>query len=227
MQLLAIETSGTLCSAALLIDGVILQRLEYAPRRHGELILSMMHSLLAEAELSVRELDALAFGCGPGSFTGVRIATAVVQGVAFAAEVPVVAVSTLRALAQGQFRRGGQRLVLTALDARMDEVYWGCFMIDDKHLASALAPERVCAPTQVTCPPASTWFGVGSGWAAYGTTLAATVGTAMAGVAAHDDCAAEDVATLAAADLASGGAVAAAVAAPVYLRNQVVRSVMR
>ncbi len=225
MRLLAIETSGVLCSAALLIDGVIIQRLEYAPRRHGELILPMMYSVLAEAELSLCALDALAFGCGPGSFTGVRIATAVAQGVAFAADVPVVAVSTLRAVAQGQFRRGGQRQVLTALDARMDEVYWGCFMIDDKNLARALAPEVVCAPTQVSCPLASTWFGVGSGWDVYAATLAATLGTMLAGVNGHDHCAAEDVAILAAADVASGGAVAATDAAPVYLRNQVVRSV--
>jgi tRNA threonylcarbamoyladenosine biosynthesis protein TsaB len=223
MQLLAVETSAAACSAALFIDGVVLQHLEIAPRRHGELILPMMQELLAHAALQLSDLDALALSCGPGSFTGVRIATAVVQGAAFAADLPVVAISTLRALAQGQFRRGGQRQLLTALDARMNEVYCGSFIIDNNNLAAPIGTEQVCTPPLIFCPPAGSWFGVGSGWGAHGAALAAAVGAQLDGTDPQGVCEAYDVATLAAAEYRAGRHGAPASIAPVYLRNQVTR----
>ena len=169
------------------------------------------------------DLDALALRCGPGSFTGVRIATAVVQGVAFAAAVPVVAISTLRALAQGHFRRSGQRRVLAALDARMNEVYWGSFIIDINGLAVPAGVEQVCAPTQILCPTAGTWFGVGSGWGAHGAALAAAVNVQLEDFDPHGACEAYDVAILAAAECQMGRQIAPERVAPTYLRNQVAR----
>ena len=127
MKLLAIDTSGDACSAALFLDGVIEQRLDPTPRRHGELLLPMMQALLESAGIGLDALDAIAFGRGPGSFTGVRIAVAVAQGGAFGAGCPTVPVSTLAAMAVGEYRRTGRRRVLAALDARMGEVYWGVY----------------------------------------------------------------------------------------------------
>ncbi|AFL76119.1 tRNA (adenosine(37)-N6)-threonylcarbamoyltransferase complex dimerization subunit type 1 TsaB [Thiocystis violascens] len=224
MKLLAIDTSGDACSAALLIDGKIEQLFETAPRRHGERILPMMQDLLDRAGLRVNALDALAFGCGPGSFTGVRIAAAVIQGAAFGADLPVLPVSTLGALAQGQFRRGGQRRLLTALDARMGEVYWGCFEVGEDGLAAPRGEEAVCPPDRVELPANHGWYGVGSGWAAHTASLTARVGDALAGVNSDALCEARDIVIMAAAQLHAGRQVSPELAAPVYLRDRVTRT---
>lgn len=221
MKLLAIDTSGAACSAALLSENNLLQRLEQAPRRHGELILSMMESLLREAGLLPRELDALAFGCGPGSFTGLRIAAAVVQGVAFGADLPVVGVSTLAALAQGCRRSTGADRALCAFDARMGEVYWGAYQTDEAGLMRPLWDDMVCAPEAVRLPEAEGWCAVGSGWSAYHEQLVLRVGHALRQSVADHDCEARDIAVLAADALARGQALPPEQALPVYLRNQV------
>ena len=124
-RVLAIETASAACSAALYIDGQVEERYALAPRQHAALILPMVESLLASAELTVSGLDALAFGQGPGAFTGVRIAASAAQGIAFAADLPVVPVSTLAAQACGAMRDTNGAHAMVALDARMDEVYWG------------------------------------------------------------------------------------------------------
>jgi len=224
MKLLAIDTSNETCSAALLIDRSVVQELTLAPRRHGELILGMMQRLLEQAGLELRDLDALAFGCGPGSFTGIRIATSVIQGAAFGAELPVVPVSTLAAMAQGQFRREGQRRLLTALDARMDEVYWGCYEIGERDLAELGGAEQVCAPDRVTRPTGDGWQGVGPGWGVHGEILSRRVGPALNGINPDGVCEAQDIALLAAAELTAGHWVPAEQALPVYLRDQVTRA---
>lgn len=223
MKLLAIDTSGDTCSAALLIDGDIEQRLETVPRQHGERLLPMMQALLDQAGLRLTDLDALAFGRGPGSFTGVRIATAVIQGAAFGAALPVVPVSTLAALAQGQFRRGAQRHLLTALDARMDEVYWGYFEIGAHDLAAPCGAEQVCPPQRIKRPTGMGWYGVGSGWSAYAATLQSQIGDALDGVNHDAYCEARDIAVLAAAQFAAGQHLSPELATPVYLRDQVTR----
>lgn len=221
MKLLALDTSGDACSAALFLDGAIEQRLEPTPRRHGELILSMLESLIASAGIGLRALDAIAFGRGPGSFTGVRIAVAVAQGVAFGAERPTVPVSTLAALAQGEFRRTGQRRVLAALDARMGEVYWGAFAVGAEGLVSPLGPERVTLPAAVPVPEGGDWCGVGPGWAAYPDLLADRVGSGLVAVSPGGGCEARDIARIAAAEVAAGRLVQAELARPVYLRDRV------
>lgn len=167
MKILALETSGTGCSAALLIDSHLEQRQREAPRQHADLILGMLDALLREAELSLPELDAIAYGRGPGSFTGVRIAAAVAQGIAYGAGRPVIAVSTLAATARAAFNRTGCRRIACAFDARMDEVYWGCFEIDAQERPIAVGDELVIEPASTAVLQGLGWCGAGSGWAVY------------------------------------------------------------
>jgi len=158
MKILALETATEACSAALNIDGEIRERFEIAPRGHSELILPMLESLLAEADIPLGQVDALAFGRGPGAFTGVRIGVGVAQGVAFGAELPVLPVSTLAALAQAT--DAGQ--VLAALDARMDEVYWGRYRRDERGLMRLQGEECVAAPEATPLAQGEDWLGAGS-----------------------------------------------------------------
>src|SRR5688572_20199128 len=125
MKLLALETATDACSAALWIDGAILGRYRLAPREHARLILPMCEELLAEAGIELAQLDGIGVGRGPGSFTGVRIACSAAQGLAYALDIPVSPVSTLAALAQGTMEEWDARCVLSALDARMGEIYFG------------------------------------------------------------------------------------------------------
>jgi tRNA threonylcarbamoyladenosine biosynthesis protein TsaB len=221
MKILAIDTSGDACSVALLIDSQLKQNLTREPRRHGELVLGMMDSLLAKADIGLSQLDALAFGRGPGSFTGLRIAASVAQGVAFGADLPVVPVSTLAAVAQGQFRVRGSVCVLSALDARMGELYWGAYRLGDGGLMRPAGKEQVATPGLVLFPEGGGWSGAGSGWAAYGEILRQRLGSRLSSVAADAHCEARDIAVLAAAEFADGRAVTAELALPLYLRDRV------
>lgn len=221
MKLLAIDTTEAACSAALYIDGAVDARHELAPRQHSALILPMMQGLLAEAGLSVSQLDGLAFARGPGSFTGVRIAAGVIQGVALGAGLPVVPVSSLLALAQRALREHDARHVLAAFDARMAEVYWLAAAADGEGHVVPLTEEVVLPPEQVTVPPGESWLGAGSGWSSYHDSLAAAAGPALAATLPQLTVAAHDVAVLGAIGLAAGQGVAAERALPVYLRDQV------
>ncbi|MFP5344745.1 MAG: tRNA (adenosine(37)-N6)-threonylcarbamoyltransferase complex dimerization subunit type 1 TsaB [Gammaproteobacteria bacterium] len=221
MKILAVETSGAACSAALLIDDIIEERFEIAPQQHTALILPMVDSLLQQAGLKLVELDALAFGCGPGSFTGVRIAASVVQGLAFGASLPVIPVSSLAALAQGAHRAYGAASVLTAADARMNEVYWAAYQINQAGFMSLQGDEQVCTPATVPVPEQGVWLGAGSGWQSYGALLEARMDGRLSGVNANCYPQARDVARLAQGAYAQGAAVSAEHALPVYLRNEV------
>lgn len=223
MKLLAIETAAEACSAALLIDGEISLRYAVQPRKHSELIMPMLDELLQEADLKPTQLDGLAFGCGPGSFTGVRIAAGVAQGVALGADLPVVRVSTLAALAQGHFRNSGHTRVLPAFDARMQEVYWGCYLLRDSGLMAAVFPDEIAPAAEVSCPDGRGWHGVGSGWGAYGQGLSRRVAGGLESVTADLYCSAQDVALLGAFGLERGEAVPAEEALPQYLRDDVAK----
>ncbi|HWQ94164.1 MAG TPA: tRNA (adenosine(37)-N6)-threonylcarbamoyltransferase complex dimerization subunit type 1 TsaB, partial [Gammaproteobacteria bacterium] len=177
MKLLAIDTSTEACSAALLIGTETREHFKLAPREHAKLILPMVDKLLAEAGLSLSQLDAIAFGRGPGSFTGLRIAAGVAQGLAFGADVPVLPISTLAALAQGAYTDLGATRVLTALDARMSEVYWGVYQINGAGVMELHGAEEVCAPGNVSLPLDGEWVGAGSGWKEYGAALREHCGT--------------------------------------------------
>ena len=221
MKILAIETATEACSAALYLDGEVYLRYRVEPRRHSELILPMMAELLAEAGLRLSALDGLAFGRGPGSFTGIRIATGVVQGTAFAADLPVVPVSTLAALAQRRFREQGDKKLLPAYDARMQELYFGCYLVDENGLVVAHSNDLVAQPARVELPTGDCWVGVGSGWASYGEILRGRLQQQLAAVDGELLCSAWDVALLGAAGLQAGRAVSAEQALPLYLRDKV------
>lgn len=212
--LLALDTATEACSVALLHDGRVTSHYEVIPRLHAQKILPMIQTLLGEAGVPLSAVDAIAFGRGPGAFTGVRIAVGVVQGLAFALERPVLPVSNLAALAQGAWREHGRAQVAAAIDARMDEVYWGCYreQAGEMRLEGA---EAVLAPESVSLP-AGQWYGAGTGWGHAGRLPAAALG--------HDASAlphAQDVLALAGFAWARGEAVAADSALPVYLRDNV------
>ena len=221
MKLLAIDTSAEGCSAALYRDGEIDERFLVQPRSHSELILGMMEDLLRRADLALGQLDALAFGCGPGSFTGVRIATGVMQGTAYATGLPIVPVSTLAALAQRHVRETGASRILPAYDARMGEVYWGAYEVGDKGLVSSVGAERVCRPDTVPLPIGDGWEGVGSGWLSYRNELEKRLKGRLGAIHSRQLCSAHDVAVLGVAGFRAGACVASADALPVYLRNRV------
>jgi tRNA threonylcarbamoyladenosine biosynthesis protein TsaB len=181
----------------------------------------MMDSLLAEAELKPAQLDALAFGRGPGSFTGVRIATGVAQGTAFAADLPVVPVSTLAALAQRAYGEKGERFLLPAYDARMGELYWAAYQVDDLGLVEMTIDEAVARAESVCLPKEGKWFGVGSGWGAEGDLLQQRMNGRLSGFDQQMLCSAREIALLAEAEFKRGLAVSPEQALPVYLRNQV------
>ncbi len=223
MKLLAIETASDACSCALLVDEDCFERHRIAPRRHAELVLAMVKELLDEAGLELANLDALAFGCGPGSFTGLRVAAGVIQGLAYGADLPVVPVSSLQALAQGALRENGSARVLAAFDARMGEVYWGVYEDDGSGSMTARMDDLVSAPDAVPLPSGGGWLGAGEGWGAYACVLAERIGEKLSATEPDRLARAVDVATLASAAHARGDSVTAARALPVYVRNKVAR----
>ncbi len=223
MKILALETATEACSAALYLDGGLSERYQIAPRGHTDLILPMVEELLAEAELKPGQLDAIAFGCGPGAFTGVRIATGVVQGIAFALDLPVVPVSTLAALAQGGLREFGWQRVAAVIDARMAEVYWGAFVADSDGVMSLVGEEQVCPPQQVSRLESDDWGVIGSGWQSYSETLGEVQQGVITGANGDYFPHAQDVATLASAAYQRGEAVSAEQALPRYLRDKVAK----
>ncbi|MFO7324770.1 MAG: tRNA (adenosine(37)-N6)-threonylcarbamoyltransferase complex dimerization subunit type 1 TsaB [Pseudomonadota bacterium] len=224
MKLLALDTASAQCSAALLLGDRLLVRGVPTARDHAKLLLPMVDELLAEGGVTLRGLDGIAFGRGPGSFTGLRVAAAVTQGLAAGANLPVRPVSSLRALAAQVRRvladRGEAPLqgsLLACMDARMGEVYWGVFAP-----ALADADEAVSPPgTMLAAVPAGIVAGAGRGFSAY-PSIATALGLPPQCVLAEAEPHAADVAALAAADLAAGAPwLDATLAQPVYLRDQV------
>jgi tRNA threonylcarbamoyladenosine biosynthesis protein TsaB len=219
-SLLAIDTATEQCSVALLHNGVELQRGVQTPRGHADLVLPMVQELMAEAGLGFTQLDAIAFGRGPGGFTGVRIAIGVAQGLAYAADLPLVPVSNLAAVAQqavGSVAMGGQLLI--CMDARMGEVYSGLFVVSENGLVIAASAEQVCAPETVDIPVQSLAMGLGTGFRAYPVLSMRYAEINLRGDALPH---ASHIVRLAERDLRAGLTVSAADAVPVYLRDQVV-----
>ncbi|MBD8493556.1 tRNA (adenosine(37)-N6)-threonylcarbamoyltransferase complex dimerization subunit type 1 TsaB [Pseudomonas syringae] len=215
--LLALDTATEACSVALLHDGKVLSHYEVIPRLHAQKLLPMIQDLLAQAGVARSALDAIAFGRGPGAFTGVRIAIGVVQGLAFALDRPVLPVSNLAVLAQRAQREHGATQVAAAIDARMDEVYWGCYRptAGEMRLVGA---EAVLPPEQVLLPgdAAGDWFGAGTGWG-YAPRLPVSLKGMDASLLPH----AHDLLSLATFAWQRGEALPADDAQPVYLRDKV------
>lgn len=221
MKLLALDTATDACGVALWLDGATIAREQLMPRGHAELVLPMCEAVLAEAGLALSALDGIAFGRGPGSFTGVRIATSVAQGLAFGAGRPVVAVSDLAALARGAWRKHGWTRVIAALDARMGEIYAGAFTLDGEGVPTAVGAEAVGAAASVTLPDDGQWAVAGPGWSVHGDELRSRLGRRAGGGDGKLLPNAVDVAALGAAAFAAGGGGAARSARPVYLRDKV------
>ena len=223
MKLLAIDTATEACSAALLLGDCVLTRYEEPRRAHAERILPMVDELLAESGASLASLDAIAFGRGPGAFTGLRIAAGVVQGLAFGAGLPVIPVSNLAALAERAFIEHAVSVVIACFDARMAEVYW-CAYRKGADATEALGPERVMSPAQVDLSPfpieRAAWFGAGTGFAAY-QGLGPRLGLAPARIAGAMLPRAAEVARIGAREWVAGRARPPEEALPVYLRDQV------
>lgn len=227
MKILAIDTATENCSAALFIDGAVTSREELQHKGAAERILPMVQELLTAAAISLADLDAIAFGRGPGGFTGVRLAASVTQGLAFAAGIKVAAVSDLRALAQrGLGTPDAGSCVLVCADARMQEVYWACFKRDASGVAQPVGEERVGKPESVELP--LSWqnraevLGAGSGFAAY-PQLRTRLAPRMHAIEAALLPGAAEIAHLAVAEVQAGRLVEAQDAIPVYLRDDVAR----
>ena len=216
--LLALDTATEACSVALLHNGQVFSRYAVIPRLHAQQILPMINDVLAEAGIAKTALDAFAFGRGPGAFTGLRIAVGVVQGLAFALDIPVLPVSNLAAIAQRAYREQGAQQVAVAIDARMDEVYWGCYRLVEGEMClqgieAVLPPEQAQLPRQAE----GAWFAAGTGWQAYAQRLVVSTHAQDPHLLPH----AEDVLTLAQGMWQRGEAIAAQAAQPIYLRDQV------
>ncbi|AMQ42522.1 hypothetical protein AMS64_09125 [Aeromonas veronii] len=221
LKILAVDTATEACSAALLVGDKLFSRWEEAPRDHTRKILPMVQAVLEDAGISLSDLDAIAFGRGPGSFTGVRIGISVAQGLAFGAGVPLIGISTLAAMAQCAYRVDGAQQVLTAIDARMNEVYFGRYEMIDGRMQlvgdevvsepAALVDVRGKLAGPVTC--------VGTGFETYGETLSGLADELAVSQVRFP--AAEDMLPLARAAWLAGEAVPVEQATPVYLRDKV------
>ena len=216
MKILAFDTSTEYCSIALSLDGEILSQEVLAEQRHSELVLPMLQRMLAEAGLTLVQLDGIAFGAGPGSFTGLRIACGVAQGLAFGADLPVTGICTLEALAQ----QAGDGNVITAIDARMSEIYHGAYTKVAEGWQPVSGP-ALCLPQHAPLVHGRDWIGCGSGFAIYEDALSARydgcLGRIMSDLRPH----ARDMVQLAVPIFAKGLGIDPANAVPLYIRNKV------
>ena len=219
MQILALETSTELGSCALWRDGVVAERTCPPGKSHSETLLPLVRELLAEAGVKVGQLDAIAFGVGPGAFTGLRVACGAAQGLAVATNRPLIPVTSLETMAA----QAGDERVLALLDARMGEVYSGSYQLIDG--AYVLQGDiRVSAPDAVVLPAEPGWIACGNAIAAY-PVLAERL--SVAGIAVQADVlpTAATVARLAAPRAARGESIDAALAVPLYIRDKVAKTV--
>jgi tRNA threonylcarbamoyladenosine biosynthesis protein TsaB len=219
MRVLALDTATEACSVALLTDAGLVGAFKEVGRGHAEQILDMVDAVLAEAGIVLEMLDGIAASVGPGAFTGVRIGVSVAQGLAFGASLPVVAVTTLEALAM-QAMRGRAEQVMACLDARMGEVYWGCFATDPERGVAARSAPAVGAAESVKVPLTGPFQGIGRGFAAY-PMLQALAGLDLPDGASDALPYAKDMARLGAIRLKLGEGRDPADLIPVYLRDKV------
>lgn len=161
MKLLAIDTATDACSVAMDIDGELFSDHRVEPQQHAALLLPMVDGLCTKANIELSMLDAVVFGQGPGSFTGLRIAASTAAGIAFGADCKIIALSSLQAMAQGVYRMQGVKKVFVATDARMGEMYWGTYRLDDAGLMQAASEDALNKPELVEIPVGFTPAGSG------------------------------------------------------------------
>lgn len=230
MKILAIDAATEACSVALFLDGKVTSKFELAPQQHSQMLLPMVDQILAESGITLNELDAIAYGQGPGSFTGVRIGVAITQGLAFAADLPVIGISSMAAMAQQVLTQLEQQQiepqldnkdsatkVLVAIDARMSEVYFGLYQ-EVEGLAQLVETEGVCAPQDLSLDPMLDLYSAGTGWQTYQQVLTEKYTVHATDVHLPN---AEFMLPLAVAQFKSGHFVSAEGAQPNYVRDEV------
>lgn len=216
MNFAAIETATEWCSVALWCDGEVVSLERRAGPRQGEYVLPMLDALFGRTKLGMRDLDAVAYGAGPGAFTGLRIACGVAQGLAFSRNLPVIGISTLEATAE----ESGAERVVVALDARMHEVYYSAYEKRGGRWHPVLA-ETCVAPDAVEIPPGGGWLGCGGGFSAYAGRIQPRLRGVLNRVVPETRPSASAVVRLAAPRLAAGEGTDAALAIPHYIRDKV------
>ncbi len=216
MNILALDASTEHCSAALWRDGAVFERSARAGQTHSEMLIAMADEVMAEAGIALPQVSGIAFGAGPGSFTGLRVACAVAQGLAFPGDIPLAGIGTLQALAAG----AGAEAVVCCIDARMGEVYHAAYRRDGDAYAEVLAP-RVCAPDAVPDLPPGRWTACGGGFAVYSGVLRQRYCAQLESVLDERVPQARDIACLAAPVFAAGRGIRADAAAPLYVRDRV------
>lgn len=225
MNLLALETSTEYLSLAVQSGMHVFTLDEQTGPAASQRILPEIDRLLSDAGLTLSALDGLVYGTGPGAFTGVRVAVGVAQGLAFGANLPVVGISSLIAVAEAAWQHSGIDKVLVCLDARMGEVYHAAYLRQSNHSTQsgwqAVTTPCVCKPEQVPAVEGTGWLGAGSGWGVFAEPLNTAYASQLAGVAAHIQPQASTMLTLAAPLFVAGQTQAAHEAAPLYIRNRV------
>jgi tRNA threonylcarbamoyladenosine biosynthesis protein TsaB len=216
-RILALETSSDIGSVALLSGATITERTIASPREQTGIILPHVQALLADGGFTLSDLDGVSFGRGPGSFTGLRVAAAVAQGLGLALDLPLLPVSSLAAIAQGVLRTRGILQCLVCVDARMGEVFWASYAVRDGR-AQLRGAEALGDPTAVQWDGSGPWAAAGSGFAAYVPQLAALTAHADMVLPEYKPLA-QDLIPQALYDLAHGRAETFATALPVYLRR--------
>lgn len=217
MKLLAIETSSIACSVALLLDDNIHTLHQIAPMQQSQLLLPTINELLYSLNVSLNQLDALAFGCGPGSFTGIRIATSVIQGLGYGLQLPIIPISSLAAMAQTAFAQYECKNQIVAIDARIQEVYWATYTINSQGFAVLKGKEKVSHPTDILVTEG--WVGVGNAWEIYKDHISTEPTSLYPNVLPT----ATSIAQLAKIQYLNKTWVDAASAQPVYLRDDVAK----
>lgn len=224
MKILGIETSSVALSLALLNEGKIYTHHVDAPMQQAKTILSSINELLSSSHVKPEQLTAIAFGRGPGSFTGIRIAVSVAQGLGYSLNKPLIPISSLAALAQTIHDDSGWKELLVAVDARMEEVYWGIYKADNAGFVKLVNTERLCKADKIDLPSSGSWGGVGSGWATYQNILVEKLGFCPSKIDSLSLPSASGVVRLAAESYQKGEGISASEAQPIYLRDKVVFS---
>jgi tRNA threonylcarbamoyladenosine biosynthesis protein TsaB len=218
LKLLAIDISSSACSVALQNEGDVVSLHEHAPMQQTQLLLPMIHSLLEKSSLDLAKLDAITYACGPGSFTGIRIAASTAQALAYAHHKPLIPVSSLAVLAQTTYLKHNCPTMLVAVDARMNQIYWAAYQVALNEQVALIHEEILCAPDKVTVKVPLHWQGVGDGWEKYATSLKLALGELPETIYPLEVARAEAMLPLAESLFHEGKRIKATEATVVYLR---------
>lgn len=226
-NILVIDTSTEACSVAVQVGDKVFDAFQIAPRMHGELVLPLVDELLGKAGVKLTDLDVIGYGQGPGAFTGLRICISIVQGLAYGADVPVVGVSSLQAMAQAAMQNHQTKNVFAAIDARMGEVYWGQYQQAENGLMELIGSEKVSNPENVeasnSAEDGQVYWAVGSGWQTYHSQLAQAINLPIVIEKNVSFPSAKTMLAIVNQRFNDGLAVSAEMAQPVYLRNNVAK----